>query len=255
MKKIILVHGMKRSGNHAIINWLLAHDSFIFLNNVIPISAILKGRKTIPTDEEFDSWFQRTISESRHAEANNRYSADSSLLISLEDHALEVLPFKNPPVEIVNVLILRDPSNMFSSRIRKSKLVAKHPAYPSEMGPEMERVIEMWKRHAREYLGITDQLNNKVGIYFNSWFSNQSYRQHILSALGFDPVEFDLSKLATFGGGSSFDPNHSNATAVDVLNRRDLLGKGERELLVDILSDKEIAGLASEIEATKFHMG
>ena len=53
MKKVFLVHGMKRSGNHAVINWLLPHDQFVFFNNVIEIIRVLAGKTTIPAPTDY----------------------------------------------------------------------------------------------------------------------------------------------------------------------------------------------------------
>ena len=181
MKRVIVVHGMKRSGNHAIINWLKAHDRFIFFNNVIPIASILRGEKMIPPSEDFTLWLQRNLlpRNLQFAYFLMKFALRKrSLIVSLEDHDLQVRPFLKIPCDVTNILIMRDPYNLFSSRIRKASLV-ENPAYPKHTGPAMNRVLKLWKSHAREYLGLTNHLENKVCIYFNSWFSNRDYRKSI----------------------------------------------------------------------------
>ncbi len=204
MKRVIVVHGMKRCGNHAIINWLKAHDSFIFFNNIIPIDYILRGEKMVPPPEDFTLWIQKQFFP---LFPRNRQFAHflmkfvlrkCSLLISLEDHDLQFNPFLKIPCDITNILIVRDPCNLFSSRIRKSSLV-ENPAYPKHTGPDT-RVLKLWKSHAQEYLGLSDHLENKVCIYFNSWFSNRTYRQSISRQLNLKFTDKGFSKVSLIGG-------------------------------------------------------
>jgi hypothetical protein len=252
MKRLFIVHGMKRSANHAIINWLRAHGRFIFFNNIIPIAPILEGTSLMPAPEDFGAWLRRNLPIRRFpfafylAKLAHRKHA---LIVNLEDHDVSVRPFLNPPGDVTNVLILRDPRNLFSSRIRKASLL-NHPAYPMQNGPAMNRVIEMWKRHAREYLGLTHHLQNKVCVYFNSWFISEDYRKSLSMELRLPFTDEGFSKVSSIGGGSSFDGTwrDGNSRWMDVLNRQSHLTESEQAILEDILSDGELAELAQRIE-------
>jgi hypothetical protein len=171
-----------------------------------------------------------------------------SLIVSLEDHDLQVRPFLKIPCDVTNILIMRDPYNLFSSRIRKASLV-ENPAYPKHTGPAMNRVLKLWKSHAREYLGLTNHLENKVCIYFNSWFSNRDYRKSISRKLNIKFTDNGFSKVTQIGGGSSFDNTHfdGNNRMMDVLNRQSCLTDSERQLLENILADDELQELAHRI--------
>jgi hypothetical protein len=144
---------------------------------------------------------------------------------------------------------MRDPCNLFSSRIRKASLLKNHPAYPKHTGPAMNRVLKLWKSHAREYLGLTNHLENKVCIYFDSWFSNQDYRQSIIRKLNLEFTDSGFSKVSQEGGGSSFDKTHFDGSTriMDVLNRQSYLTDPERYLLENILADDELRELAHRI--------
>jgi hypothetical protein len=251
VKKLIIVHGMKRSGNHAIINWLKAHDRFVFFNNIIPIASILRGVKTIPPPVDFTLWLRRELLPRglQWAFFLKRFALRTRrVIVSLEDHDLQIRPFLNVPCEVTNILILRDPHNLFASRIRKASLVD-NPAYPGRAGPAMERVVQVWKGHAREYLGLTDYLDNRLCIYFNSWVSSQDYRRHVSRGLSLEFTDDGFSRVSQIGGGSSFGGTRfaDDSLRVDVRNRSSYLTDAERQLHKDVLEDEELRELAHRI--------
>ncbi len=239
MSRSILVHGMKRSGNHAIIQWMLAQGEFKFYNNIIPVGAILRGDRTLPEPLDFAAW---------RAE---RVTPEQSICASLEDHPPSVRPFAELPADVTQVLILRDPENFFASRIRKAGKAA-HPAYPSEPGPLLTRVIEGWKAHAREFLGVTAYLPNRVGIYFNAWFSDAAYRQEISARLGLDFSDAAYAQVSDVGGGSSFDRTAFDGEnrRMKVLERKSQLSESEARFLAWILADEELNDLRRQVEAS-----
>lgn len=253
MKKIILVHGMQRSGNHAITQWLAAHDRFIFYNNVIPIAPILAGEAEKPAPIDFASWLRAGRASRllrplpfwviRLARRNH------ILMASLEDHALTVRPFSNCPIEVTHVLILRDPYNMFASRVRRSSQID-HPTFPKHTGPEMDRVIETWKSHAREYLGLTKVLGESVGIYFNAWFSSENVRRRLSQQLGLAFTDAGYGRVSGVGGGSSFDGAKFDGQnlKMNVLSRQSQLNDSERAVYDQIFEDSELHDLARKVE-------
>ena len=235
MRRFFLVHGMKRSGNHAIIEWMLAQDHFVFCNNLIPVAPILRGEKSLPAPRDFTAWEREKLGEGK---------ADRLLCASLEDHALNVRPFEQLPTGTVQVLIVRDPANFFASRIRKSRSID-HPAYPREAGPLLARVVEGWKVHVREYLGLTSTLTNRVGVSFNAWFTDPDYRRALSARLGLSFSDQGFGRVSAAGGGSSFDRTDFNGDNVrmNVLDRAAQLDEGETKLLAEILADDELREL------------
>lgn len=242
---------MKRSGNHAIINWLEAHGRFIFFNNAIPIAPILRGDKTIPPPRAFAPWLRHHIfpQETRSAYFMEKLRLRRhSLIVSLEDHDLRLRPFFQVPCQVTNVLIVRDPDNLFASRIRKASLVD-NPAYANRAGPAMDRATNLWKSHAREYLGLTDYLEKKVCIYFNSWFSSRDYRRSISRILELDFTDKGFDRVPDEGGGSSFDSTQFDGSneRMGVLSRQARLTEPERILLANTLDDPELQALARKL--------
>lgn len=264
MKKIIVVHGMKRSGNHAIIHWLLAHGRFIFINNILPINPVLSGKELIPSQAEFNyQWLRKRLPLHKRFPVSLDFGSKRllwkpSMMVSLEDHDLKTTPDLIAACRVENILIIRDPQNMFASRIRKASTRTSHPAYPARAGADLDRVIRLWKVHAREFLSTTSHLENKTCIYFDLWFSSREYRMSICQALGFNFTDKGYSKVATEGGGSSFDRTNpeSGNQRPDVLNRQSYLQEHEQELLENIFADKELSDLARKIrEAYITHQG
>ncbi len=120
----------------------------------------------------------------------------------------------------------------------------------------MDRVVNLWKEHAREFLGQTDQLENKACIYFNSWFSHRAYRQQISRQLGLEFTDRGFSKVSKFGGGSSFDRTSvEDNRKIDVLNRQSYLTESEKEILDRVTADDELQALAREVDAAIHAVG
>ena len=109
--------------------------------------------------------------------------------------------------------------------------------------------MSIWKGYAKEYLGVTHHLENKVCIYFDRWFSSSAYRESISQLLNMKFTDKGFSVVSSEGGGSSFDGTKfdGNNGRMDVLNRQDNLNDLERELLDSVLSDVEIQDLAKRV--------
>jgi hypothetical protein len=116
------------------------------------------------------------------------------------------------------VVILRDPFNNLASKRR---------ARPERGLGAARREAGVWIELAREYLGVTNYLPNKVVINFNRWFTDETYRSQISRQLNLDfdasHPEAQKARLAVPRGdgrsqfdGESYD---GRANGMDVLNR------------------------------------
>lgn len=194
IKKEIRFVGLRRSGNHAIINWILkqSEQPVLFYNNVYPNNPFCKYPE----------------------KGSLNYSEYALRLYSLEDRVLptiasnKVYPQKtvfNDSVidERIDVLILRDPFNLFASRLKtSSKYNRNKPLYYSG-GLEIQH---LYLTYLKEYLGITNFLNNKkVCINYNKWKDSEEYRKLIASQLKINFTDKGLQEVSSIGGGSSFD--------------------------------------------------
>ena len=244
MRRFFLVHGMKRSGNHAVIGWLVAQDRFLFCSKPIRNAPILRGIRPMPPPREFSDWLRTEGAEMDAAD-------DRCVCANLEDFRLDVRPFRELPAGTTHVLLVRDPANLFASRIRKGREEA-HPAYPREPGPMLTANVECWKAHAREYLGLTSLLANTVPVYFNAWFADAEYRRRLSARLGLEFSDAGYTQVSPAGGGSSFDGTafDGDNARMNVLDRAAQLDEAEAQMLAGILDDAEVRDLGRRIEAT-----
>jgi hypothetical protein len=195
--------GMSRSGNHAIINWIIRQASgrLCFLNCAEPKAnpfararRLVHGAPYIVNYDGFDI----------ESERQGLFSRKAYLLHSYEDCFLGTV--NNPAFATcheawvgasrrrVDVLILRDPFNLFASR-RKAGI--------GSVSPRVAQRI--WKQHAREFLGVRRYLNDpRVAINYNAWTCDRGYRRAIAARLGLTFTDAGADVAPAFGPKSAF---------------------------------------------------
>jgi hypothetical protein len=201
----IRVVGMSRSGNHAIIGWILAQarGRTCFLNCAEPgTNPFVSARP--PSDGEpahrasypgFDA----------DREAAGELSAKDYLVHSYEDVFLRSLDDRRAASHDdallgasrrrIDVLVLRDPFNLFASRL------AARIGHVS-----VGTAGRIWCQHAREYLGLRRHLGReRVMVSYNDWASSREYRARLAQRLGFAFDDAASEAVPAAGGGSSFD--------------------------------------------------
>ncbi|HEX5764519.1 MAG TPA: hypothetical protein VFY27_03070 [Woeseiaceae bacterium] len=214
------VIGMSRSGNHAIIDWILSQASgrTCFLNCAEPQSNPFStarqldyGCRIVANYPEFDV----------EAELRGDFTDKHLLLVSHEDCFLGTVArgsyednhdaLVGPSLERRDILILRDPFNLFASRMR------------GEFGHvSTTTALRIWKQHAREYLGARRYLKHpRILIDYNQWASRKSYRRQIAKQLELHFTDASFEKVPATGNGSSFDGRRYNgrATCMRILER------------------------------------
>lgn len=240
-----VLHGLKRSGNHAFANWLCSGRGRIYhINNAFPISKeiLREGYFDFPQDLRRLLWkhfFKRLYKIG---------IGTSDVLISIEDFPYSEGFFQTGR-ELRNLLIVRSPENVFASRIYKAFKV-NMPAYPREMSEAMERTIELWINHVDTFVSRSGD-PGFVGVYFDSWLLDKNYRAEIASTLGIDattPVSAERSKR---GGGSSF---HGSArltpkTRNELTSRQNLLTGDQATLLSQVLSSQRLLESKQKLDA------
>lgn len=239
--QVWLLHGMKRSGNHAITNWLIPQLDCAYFNNVIPLGSILRGRP-VPAPQPFEQWHE--------ARQRERGQSLSRLLVTLEDHDLGLTPFLGAELGMRRLLILRSARQMFSSRIRKSFQVDML-AYPRSDGPVLQRAIGLWKQHARCFLDGDEACPGRTAILFDAWFRDPGYRAAISEALAVTFDDAGFGRVSEAGGGSSFDGVEFDGRAhlMSVTDRDSHLDAREKALLDTVFSDRELVELEQAVVA------
>ena len=184
-------YSLMRSGHHAIINWIIEGMSgkTLFVND--------------PPSYGFPE--PHVINEYDH------------ILYNLEDYKIEegrewsskkgILPDRE-------IVILRDPFNLFASRFYRWK----NPNHNiSRLGWISKNALTTWKEHS-----------NEDYISFNKWFLSGEYRETICKTLNIKNNE-NINQVPGYGDGSSFDLLNykSNAKEMKVLDRYKLFSNKE----------------------------
>jgi hypothetical protein len=194
----VIFLGLRRSGNHSVINWLLDQrtGSHAFYNNVWPQNPFLRRPDLLRMDPA-----------RRHVDL---------LVCSFEDRSLHLIASQQcyprnavPGSPVVNrrryVALMRDPFNLFASQLKTSM---DRPRYASGLS-----MAQLYLSYAAEHLGMTNLLgDSKLFIVYNRWKSDQSYRQAIADALGLVVSEHGLDRVPKYGGGSSFEQRRADGS-------------------------------------------
>lgn len=202
----IRLFGLRRFGNHAIINWLIPQfkGNVCHINDAKPASCLMyAGTSQI---EGFEKKSQL---------AKNRFSV---VIVSYENYNLK----EEYPIFDINhkryktILLLRDPYNTLASLLHNHMAIENR-----KYRVPMYNLKNLWLQYAREYLGKTNYLGDSIKISFNEWFQDKEYRMMISAWLGLDYNESGLNRVSNFGGGSSFDKLKFNGKAqhMKVLSR------------------------------------
>ena len=132
-------------------------------------------------------------------------------------------------------LLIRDPFNWYTSVLGDDK---------HKWNQILDKLIVIWKKHAREFLGDTNKLPEKISINFNSWFSSPAYRRELSKKFGRRHSDKSINTVAK--SGSSFDDNmHGRATKMNVLSRWKMMIHDIK--YQKMLQDSEIIELSERI--------
>ncbi|MBK6265580.1 hypothetical protein JKA74_11075 [Marivirga sp. S37H4] len=210
-KNELRVVGMSRSGNHAIINWIIQqlNGRYCFLNCAEPKTNPFYTARPLHQEATYRANYNGFDLE---AEKVRNFSKKDYLIHSYEDCFLSMLnhktfeeqhdAFVGPSENRLDILILRDPFNLFASRIRSGLYKEKKPG--AQVTPLTARRI--WKQHAREALGLKRHLQQKkIVINYNLWVFDPEYRQNIAIQLGLAFTDNGFHEVSDVAGGSSFD--------------------------------------------------
>jgi len=180
-------YGLRRSGNHAILEWLLYNMGN--KGNRVCYKVENGSEKVISRDTAF---YFNDVSRYTGNHIQLCYDVISSyeigakdILVTYEDKSIsyKLIPSKT------NIIVIRDILNVLASRIKNSN--AKNPR---DMRID-EEIIGLWKEHASD--------ENSIKILYEKWLTSKEYRDSICERLNIS--NFDNTKnVYSFGGGSSF---------------------------------------------------
>lgn len=239
-KTELRILGMRRSGNHGIINWMMRaanagaqNINHIFLNNC----KIGENAYRLQSDwrpPEYSDKMYRAIQERR----NRAYLPVGLLVRSYEDYDRshfikpENQAFYGRSCKKLDGIIIRDPLNLFASRIKVGYIESK-----SRLS-----LIDLYLDHVSSIVsGGTD-----IPIIYNQWILSKTYREEILAKLHIEGPDLEDNKPANFGPGSSFSPRGAD------LDKKMLLLRWQ-DFRDDPWFKKEILGNSAIMDVTRTH--
>lgn len=209
----IQVFGLRRSGNHALLSWLVANlpSPAHFLNNVDPFSDPFTGfhNATMPNTV--------TILKQMGAEQLEaiRVAPKDSLVYNYEH--LPLAQLRDRPLvpdhdamlgssaRTVRLLILRDFWNWMASRAKQ--FVNRGVEDAARLQRSLAHEATLWKQYAREFEGRTQLIERDgfVAVKYNEFVASADARQALLDTLGLPVRTLSIDYVPDLGLGSSFD--------------------------------------------------
>lgn len=258
-----LVSGLRRSGNHAVINWIESQCSGngCYLNNLRlgenPYRYIYSLLNSTPSKrdkfivDEFNkqSFYQGVSGRDRlRLDAFGIGSKKDYLIHSYEDYSIKKLTkelsdnrrlrFFGESQKKFDVLILRDPFNLMASRYHSGRF---------DLQGWETNILDIWLEHAREYLGETQYLGHRVCVNYNQWSADQSYRRRLSDQLSLNFTDGGFDSVPSFGGGSSFDRELYNGSASKMKTEDRWKRFSDDETFRGYFTDRQVLVYASKI--------
>lgn len=282
----IHVVGLQRSGNHAIINWIMSQcpGLVVFLNNIAlqgdpfltapqteykftrkvnPLIAIKTQIAMHRRQKYIKTLFGNTASAWYKKMAVNCISSlnmmdKDCLIYSHEDFLLKDIftqNFENSHDKVFgksacqrNIIILRDPYNLFASRLKwLEKSRGDGCRIKLDIGQSREKIVNLWKEYAKEYLGYSNYINgSKIAINFNQWHTCLEYRKAIAQKLGLMFSDRGFEHVASHIG-SSFDRFNFQGKASKMQILQRFKQYSGNKFYEDIFKDNELLDLSDKI--------
>ncbi|WP_111733253.1 hypothetical protein [Roseovarius amoyensis] len=200
---VLRVYGLRRSGNHAVINWLQRNapgGRALFFNNCKP------GRDPFTTFRAAEIDARRVAGADADAAAIAQQAGDgAALILSYED----VMPGKRRrPVSTGvddaavdhEVIVARGFMNWAASLVRKLQA---NPAYSA---PKRVAIVltAVTTYTAMLNLMTGEAEPRSIAIRYDDWRVSPDYRAGRLARLGFENRDDTLGPVQGYGNGSSF---------------------------------------------------
>ncbi|MFD1510678.1 hypothetical protein [Lacimonas salitolerans] len=259
---LIKVFGIQRSGNHAILNWLLGLEThnMLFFNNPRKDQGLLENPSAISLPEGVRSYASRVDRKKViHPENVDRFRGSGGTLIcSYENHDLETLneaeldaPINSefgPPRSKKKIIVIRNPFNVAPSTLKMvRRMKAKDGVTEEELLQIVEHRLKMWVGYAEITLEHdAGQRKDFLPINFDFWASNKSYRDEIAARLGYSNSDRFFDFVSDAGGGSSFGGTKEMLTA-EKLGSRWSQAEDKDTLRPIFLRQKKVVTLAARI--------
>jgi len=237
---VLRVFGMRRSGNHAVINWLSRNapgGQCVFLNNCAV------GKNPFESFRAIEVNGRRSGKPGDDPKPIARRAGDgAALILSYED----IMPIgqRNRPISTGiddstishEVIICRSFLNWAASMVKKLQ---------GNKGYAMHDRVVVLLRSVGLYSGMLDLVTGgeRAGlsvIRYDDWMDDPAYRADRLARLGFEQRDDSLGKVQRYGNGSSFQPGEATAEELNTRNRwREMQSDAEYRIVLWIAAQDQ----------------
>ncbi len=213
---VLRVHGMRRSGNHAILDAFLRNapdGNAVFFNNCRHAHDPLGSHRSL------DLWRGGVSIKPADTLAEGLTSVGPRplVIVSVED----TMPRdRAKPLwhdGEATVLIYRSFLNWAASLLKKIKGNAGYGAL------ERARIMTNACRTYGKALHLAANPGEMRPVLYDRWIESEAYRAEVLSDLGLRTDDLSLGHVQRYGGGSSFQPDARDATELGADSRADAL--------------------------------
>lgn len=230
----IHVCGIQRTGQHAIIVWLIGHFNKVCFKNSIraEVAAVKDPLYSVSSPWRYYDVAKRGFKLKLESKEQHMRSGQDAVIFGTE-YLLPDLRLSSEIERVKEKMVRKYKVDAFSRR-QDYILVIRSPwnhlaSVLSWKGrwylKKKERFISCWNSAAREVLGISDILPNpKVFVKFDEWFVSEKCRKKIAEQLDLKFSDKGLNVVMPIGRGrkgSSFDSLKCNgkAQSMKVLDR------------------------------------
>lgn len=221
-------YGLRRSGNHAILEWLIQNIGGPENRNIVKPKRIIQCGRTVYVNEantypsfdavKLDYYFCKIAFE--------------NIIVAYEDVPTDYTLFNVQDTQ--QIVILRDIFNLFASRHKRAQKFPGNKHMQDNVMRIDEKAIDVWKQHAS---------SDALIIIFERWIESKEYRDSICEQLGI--TNHDITDTMTeFGDGSSF--TGQKKPTVDELKSRSKMVDLPQEV-IDRLNKPDIKELRKKL--------
>lgn len=196
-ERAFFLFGIRRSGNHAVMDWLESH--FEPGETVVLNSADLAPYTTHGTNYHVDF--------GKYADLRHQ-PGQRVLIVSYEN--LEPLLFPRSrngriAMQSTALILLRDLPNMAASIARSAR---EAPSFAYRY--RLRDFPDLWCRYAHHHLSPPEGWEP---LSYNEWVSSPGYRSQLQRRLSLPEIDVSRDRVSPVGGGSSFDGISLNGAA------------------------------------------
>ncbi len=195
------VTAMKRSGSHAIVNWissLYSPNRIKFINDVQLNHPI--------TIREFES--RRVSNKLPYLKDFTKSTMNDIIIFNHEEKKLDKISssIRSYDNRFYDVIIMRDSMNCFAGMFGWQDKM-KEDRYNVYDPKVLKCKVARWKSYALEFMGFTNKLPfQKIPINYNLWCVSEEYRRFLISFFPQSTYNEDaVCQVSGYGWGSSFN--------------------------------------------------